>query len=154
MCLWKSCTVEPTIPVAATILFRSSHFVFGEYKIKSLAKLASTKSVWRVWNQSHSPTWRVWIFPYVEPWVFHFHCFNKWWNKKIQVKICYIYMSTHWDVASLVAHTNSYLENWCLFGHFGRIWPFSSIVDETVKGCIYTPRPFSFTIHKTIIKII
>ena len=42
-------------------------FGFGEYKIKLLAKLASTKSVWRVWHRSHSPVWRVWIFPYVEP---------------------------------------------------------------------------------------
>ena len=51
-----------------------SIFGFGEYKIKLLAKMASTKSVWRVWNRSHSPFWRVWFFPYVK------HCYNiyKW----------------------------------------------------------------------------
>ena len=31
----------------------------GEYKLKSLAKLASTDLPWRVSNESHSPAWRV-----------------------------------------------------------------------------------------------
>ena len=31
----------------------------GEYKLKSLAKLASTNLPWRVSNESRSPAWRV-----------------------------------------------------------------------------------------------